>query len=58
MRKCISSESSKEDLWGKLICTNFKVSFIVQDAPIKEVSALLFSRAFTVNLEFKTITVK
>ncbi|XP_008308267.1 myotubularin-related protein 10 isoform X2 [Cynoglossus semilaevis] len=36
VRKCISSESSKEDLWGKLICTNFKVSFIVQDAPIKE----------------------
>ncbi|XP_077374657.1 myotubularin-related protein 10 [Festucalex cinctus] len=35
VRKCISAESSQDDLWGKLICTNFKVSFIPQDAPIK-----------------------
>ncbi|XP_068176065.1 myotubularin-related protein 10 isoform X2 [Antennarius striatus] len=31
VRKCISAESSQDDLWGKLICTNFKVSFIPQD---------------------------
>ncbi|XP_026071148.1 myotubularin-related protein 10-like [Carassius auratus] len=27
VRKCIGSES-QDDLWGKLVCTNFKVSFI------------------------------
>uniref|UniRef100_A0A673C4G3 Myotubularin phosphatase domain-containing protein n=1 Tax=Sphaeramia orbicularis TaxID=375764 RepID=A0A673C4G3_9TELE len=27
------TDSSQDDLWGKLICTNFKVSFIPQDAP-------------------------
>ncbi|KAI1904342.1 hypothetical protein AGOR_G00004670 [Albula goreensis] len=32
VRKCISAESSKDDLWGKLICTNFKISFITHDA--------------------------
>lgn len=37
MRKCISAESSQDDLWGKLICTNFKVSFIPQDVPAKQV---------------------
>ncbi|XP_058485743.1 myotubularin-related protein 10 isoform X1 [Solea solea] len=36
VRKCISSESSQDDLWGKLICTNFKVSFILQDVPSKQ----------------------
>uniref|UniRef100_A0A3Q3X892 Myotubularin phosphatase domain-containing protein n=1 Tax=Mola mola TaxID=94237 RepID=A0A3Q3X892_MOLML len=36
VRKCISAESSQDDLWGKLICTNFKVSFIPQDAPPKQ----------------------
>uniref|UniRef100_A0A8D3DPH6 Myotubularin phosphatase domain-containing protein n=1 Tax=Scophthalmus maximus TaxID=52904 RepID=A0A8D3DPH6_SCOMX len=40
VRKCISAESSQEDLWGKLICTNFKVSFILQDAPPKQKSHL------------------
>lgn len=37
VRKCISAESSQDDLWGKLICTNFKVSFIPQDTPPKQV---------------------
>ncbi|XP_056134069.1 myotubularin-related protein 10 [Lampris incognitus] len=36
VRKCISAESSKDDLWGKLICTNFKVSFVTHDAPSKQ----------------------
>ncbi|XP_061820049.1 myotubularin-related protein 10 isoform X1 [Nerophis lumbriciformis] len=36
VRKCISPESSQDDLWGKLICTNFKVSFIPQDSPTKQ----------------------
>lgn len=40
VRKCISAESSQDDLWGKLICTNFKVSFIPQDAPTKQVFVL------------------
>lgn len=40
VRKCISAESSQDDLWGKLICTNFKVSFIPQDAPSKQRSQL------------------
>ncbi|XP_041642278.1 myotubularin-related protein 10 isoform X2 [Cheilinus undulatus] len=40
VRKCISAESSQDDLWGKLICTNFKVSFIPQDAPTKQKSKL------------------
>ncbi|KAM4593130.1 myotubularin-related protein 10 isoform 1-T3 [Odontesthes bonariensis] len=40
VRKCISTESSQDDLWGKLICTNFKVSFIPQDAPLKQKSQL------------------
>ncbi|XP_010786314.1 myotubularin-related protein 10 [Notothenia coriiceps] len=40
VRKCISAESSQDDLWGKLICTNFKVSFIPQDASSKQKSQL------------------
>ncbi|XP_017260964.1 myotubularin-related protein 10 isoform X2 [Kryptolebias marmoratus] len=36
VKKCIGAESSQNDLWGKLICTNFKVSFIPQDAPPKK----------------------
>ncbi|KAJ4947596.1 hypothetical protein JOQ06_009630 [Pogonophryne albipinna] len=40
VRKCISAESSQDDLWGKLICTNFKVSFISQDASSKQKSQL------------------
>uniref|UniRef100_A0A3Q3NIV7 Myotubularin related protein 10 n=1 Tax=Labrus bergylta TaxID=56723 RepID=A0A3Q3NIV7_9LABR len=40
VKKCISAESSQDDLWGKLICTNFKVSFIPQDAPTKQKSKL------------------
>lgn len=37
VRKCVSAENSQEDLWGKLICTNFKVSFIPQDDSSKQV---------------------
>ncbi|KAG9329572.1 hypothetical protein JZ751_003663 [Albula glossodonta] len=29
--QCISVDSSHDDLWGKLICTNFKISFMTQD---------------------------
>nr|XP_020466468.1 myotubularin-related protein 10 [Monopterus albus] len=36
VRKCISTKNSQDDLWGRLICTNFKVSFIPQDVPIKQ----------------------
>ncbi|XP_062380123.1 myotubularin-related protein 10 isoform X2 [Sardina pilchardus] len=32
VRKCIGTESSQDDLWGKLICTNFKVSFITHNS--------------------------
>lgn len=39
VRKCISAENSPDDLYGKLICTNFKVSFIPQDAPAKQVAS-------------------
>ncbi|XP_043934641.1 myotubularin-related protein 10 isoform X2 [Protopterus annectens] len=31
VRKCISSDTTKHDLWGKLLCTNFKISFITED---------------------------
>lgn len=40
VRKCISTDSSQGDLWGRLICTNFKVSFIPQDPPAKQKSQL------------------
>ncbi|TNN87525.1 Myotubularin-related protein 10 [Liparis tanakae] len=40
VRKCIGAESSQDDLWGKLICTNFKVSFIPSEAPSKQKSYL------------------
>ncbi|KAJ8249173.1 hypothetical protein GJAV_G00231960 [Gymnothorax javanicus] len=32
VRKCIGVDSGKDDLWGKLVCTNFKISFITDDA--------------------------
>ncbi|XP_047622826.1 myotubularin-related protein 10 isoform X2 [Phacochoerus africanus] len=31
VRKCIASDTSQYDLWGKLICSNFKISFITDD---------------------------
>ncbi|KAK3510110.1 hypothetical protein QTP70_026716 [Hemibagrus guttatus] len=31
VRKCIGADCSQDDLWGKLICTNFKVSFVTHD---------------------------
>uniref|UniRef100_A0A3Q0QXY9 Myotubularin related protein 10 n=1 Tax=Amphilophus citrinellus TaxID=61819 RepID=A0A3Q0QXY9_AMPCI len=40
VRKCISTENNQEGLWGKLICTNFKVSFIPQDPSPKQTSTL------------------
>lgn len=40
VRKCISNENIHDDLWGKLICTNFKVSFIPQDSPTKQKAQL------------------
>ncbi|KAM9313038.1 myotubularin-related protein 10 isoform 1-T1 [Gastrophryne carolinensis] len=33
VRKCIASDTSLYDLWGKLVCTNFKLSFIT-DNPV------------------------
>ncbi|KAF6722677.1 Myotubularin-related protein 10 [Oryzias melastigma] len=36
VKKCITTDSSQDDLVGKLICTNFKVSFIPQDPPQKQ----------------------
>ncbi|XP_075431979.1 myotubularin-related protein 10 isoform X3 [Ascaphus truei] len=31
VRKCIASDTSQYDLWGKLVCTNFKISFITDN---------------------------
>ncbi|XP_068000103.1 myotubularin-related protein 10 isoform X1 [Melanerpes formicivorus] len=31
VRKCIATDTSQYDLWGKLVCTNFKISFITDD---------------------------
>ncbi|XP_011946699.1 PREDICTED: myotubularin-related protein 10 isoform X2 [Cercocebus atys] len=31
VRKCIATDTSQYDLWGKLICSNFKISFITDD---------------------------
>nr|XP_060611766.1 myotubularin-related protein 10 [Anolis sagrei ordinatus] len=31
VRKCIATDTSQYDLWGKLVCTNFKISFITED---------------------------
>lgn len=31
VRKCIATDTSQYDLWGKLVCTNFKLSFITDD---------------------------
>nr|XP_023650807.1 myotubularin-related protein 10-like isoform X1 [Paramormyrops kingsleyae] len=28
VRKCVGPNSSPDDLWGKLVCTNFKISFV------------------------------
>ncbi|KAG8440392.1 hypothetical protein GDO86_006229 [Hymenochirus boettgeri] len=32
VRKCIASDTSQYDLWGKLVCTNFKLSFITENS--------------------------
>lgn len=43
VRKCIvGTDSSQSDLWGRLICTNFKVSFIPQEPPPKQVFVQTF----------------
>nr|XP_028562964.1 myotubularin-related protein 10 isoform X3 [Podarcis muralis] len=31
VRKCIATNTSQYDLWGKLVCSNFKISFITDD---------------------------
>ncbi|KAJ8340479.1 hypothetical protein SKAU_G00351120 [Synaphobranchus kaupii] len=36
VRKCIGTDSSQDDLWGNLICTNFKVSFLTQATPTQQ----------------------
>ncbi|KAL4660776.1 myotubularin-related protein 10-like [Arapaima gigas] len=33
VRKCIGMGAGRDDLWGKLICTNFKVSFVTHELP-------------------------
>ncbi|XP_056100115.1 myotubularin-related protein 10 [Rhinichthys klamathensis goyatoka] len=36
VKKCIGTESCQDGLWGKLVCTNFKVSFIPHNSlPLK-----------------------
>ncbi|XP_065123958.1 myotubularin-related protein 10 [Paramisgurnus dabryanus] len=32
VKKCIGGETCQDDLWGKLVCTNFKVSFIAHNS--------------------------
>ncbi|KAA0723312.1 Myotubularin-related protein 10 [Triplophysa tibetana] len=32
VRKCIGGETCQDDLWGKLVCTNFKISFITHSS--------------------------
>ncbi|XP_058011850.1 myotubularin-related protein 10 isoform X1 [Ahaetulla prasina] len=32
VRKCIATDTSQYDLWGKLVCSNFKISFITDDS--------------------------
>lgn len=49
VKKCISTENNQDDLVGKLICTNFKVSFIPQDAPPKQVSLQSHLKAASVS---------
>lgn len=31
VRKCIAADTSQYDLWGKLVCSNFKISFLTDD---------------------------
>ncbi|XP_054997361.1 myotubularin-related protein 10 [Sorex araneus] len=31
VRKCIATETSQYDLWGKLVCSNFRISFLTDD---------------------------
>ncbi|XP_053128063.1 myotubularin-related protein 10 isoform X2 [Hemicordylus capensis] len=31
VRKCIATDTNQDDLWGKLICSNFKISFVTDD---------------------------
>lgn len=52
MRKCIATDTSQYDLWGKLICSNFKISFITDDPmPLQVFACVLFNyvRALTVS---------
>ncbi|XP_049638630.1 myotubularin-related protein 10 isoform X2 [Suncus etruscus] len=31
VRKCIAADTSQHDLWGKLVCSNFRISFLTDD---------------------------
>ncbi|XP_019480694.1 PREDICTED: myotubularin-related protein 10 [Hipposideros armiger] len=31
VRKCIAADTSQYDLWGKLVCSNFRISFLTDD---------------------------
>lgn len=53
VRKCIATDTSQYDLWGKLICSNFKISFITDDPmPLQvcSVCMLFVSRLLTLKL--------
>lgn len=50
VRKCIGAESCQDDLWGKLVCTNFKVSFIAHNSLPRRVSTDLRVSTFTAKI--------
>lgn len=51
VRKCIATDTSQYDLWGKLICSNFKISFITDDPmPLQVFIYVLFSFVKTLTL--------
>lgn len=51
VRKCIATDTSQYDLWGKLICSNFKISFITDDPmPLQVFISVLFSFVKTLTL--------
>lgn len=51
VRKCIATDTSQYDLWGKLICSNFKISFITDDPmPLQVFISILLSFVKTLTL--------
>lgn len=37
VRKCVGPDCSPDDLWGKLVCTNFKISFVTHGSLPRQV---------------------